>query len=85
MATTTVEELRTAGRWPELWALVMAQGGIEAVHQVAATLTEAEVEADLRARMAQAAELCSPGARRTRITAQRAVLDHAASQLPPTP
>ncbi len=83
MALTTVEELRASGRWPELWAAVMAQGGVEAVHQVAATLTEAEAEADLRARMAQAAELCSPGTRATRIAAQRAVLDHAASQLPP--
>lgn len=81
MASAMVEELRAAGRWPELWAAVMASGGIEAVHQLAATMTEAEVEADVRARQAQAAALCGPTTGRSRIAAQRAVLDHAETRL----
>lgn len=80
---TSVAELRAAERWPELWAAVMAQGGYDAVLALAATMTDAEVESDVRARQAQAAELNAHCAtRRTRISAQRTVLDHVASQLP---
>lgn len=82
MATTDVAELRAAGRWPEVWAALMATGGIEAVYELAATMTDDEIEADLRARQEQARACASAGARRGRISAQRSVLEHVSSQLP---
>jgi hypothetical protein len=82
MGSTHVAELRAEGRWPEVWAAVLADGGVDAVYELAATMTEAELEADVRARQAQAADLRTRGSARARIGAQRAVLEHADSQLP---
>jgi hypothetical protein len=84
MASMSVVELRAAGRWPEVWAALMADGGVEAVYALAATMTDAELEADVRARQGQAAELKTRAVARARIGAQRAVLEHAAALLPHT-
>lgn len=83
MGTTGVAELRAAGRWPEVWSAVMAEGGVDAVLALAATMTDDEIDADLRARQAQSASIDCLGSARSRIEAQRSVLDHAASHLPP--
>lgn len=83
MGTTSVTELRAAGRWPEVWAAVMAEGGVDAVLALAATMTEDEIDTDLRCRQAQAASIENLGTTRSRIQAQRSVLDHAAFRLSP--
>jgi hypothetical protein len=82
MPPSDVAQLRVTGCWPELWAALMADGGVSAVYALAATMTEAEIEADLRARQAQAGRCDTPGFRQSRVSAQRSVLDHVASQLP---